>query len=109
MNYKDILTNKLKKYKKEDITISRHAEELALFRGISISEVKENIINPERLYFAIRQKARKDTEEKYNCYFGYSKTRCHRYVLIINRKRIVCTIIKINRRWQHLVEKHAKV
>jgi len=95
MNYKDFLVTKLKRYKKEGIIISRHAEEQAIFRGISIGEVKENIINPKRLY--------------YNCYFGYSKTRCHRYVLIINRHCIVCTIIKINRRWQHLVEKHAKV
>ena len=109
MNYKYILIAKLKNYKKEDIIISRHAEEQALFRGVSISEVKENIINPERLRFAIRQKARKENEEKYNCYFGYSKTRCHRYVLILNRQCIVCTIIKINRRWQHLVEKHAKI
>lgn len=109
MNYKEILITKLKKYKKTDIIISVHAEEQALFRGISIAEVKENIINPERLYFAIRQKARKENEEKYNCYFGYSKTRCHRYVLIINSRCIVCTIIKINRRWQHVVEKYAKV
>ena len=109
MNYKDLLVTKLKRYKKEGIIISLHAEEQALFRGISVSEVKENIINPKRLYFAIKQTARKDHEEKYNCYFGYSKTRCHRYVLIINRHCIVCTIIKINRRWQHLVEKHAKV
>jgi len=109
MNYKDILIKKLKKYKKDNIIISRHAEEQALFRGISIAEVKENIINPERLHFAVRQKARKENEEKYDCYFGYSKTRCHRYVLIINSKCLACTIIKINRRWQHLVEKHAKV
>lgn len=109
MNYKYILVSKLKRYDKEDIIISKHAEEQALFRGINLSEVKENIINPKRLYFAIKQTARTEYEEKYNCYFGYSKTRCHRYVLIINQNCIVCTIIKINRRWQHLVEKHAKV
>jgi hypothetical protein len=72
-------------------------------------EIKENIINPKRLYFARKQKVEKEGEEKYDCYFGYSKTQCHRYVLVINAKCIVCTAIKINRRWQHIVEKHAKV
>ena len=109
MNYKDTLIKKLKKYNKEDIVITDHAKEQAVFRSIDLDEVKENIINPKRLSFARKQKAEKKGEEKYDCYFGYSKTQCHRYVLVINNECIVCTVIKINRRWQHIAEKNAKV
>lgn len=80
----------------------------AVFRGIDIDEVRENIINPKRLQFAIEQKSGKKGEHKYDCYFGYSKTQCHRYILRVNRKCIVCTVIKINRRWQRIAEKNAK-
>ncbi|MCK4670246.1 MAG: hypothetical protein KAT43_03505 [Nanoarchaeota archaeon] len=109
MNYKDILKEKLPKYKKKDIIITYHAEKQAKFRCVDLDEVKENIINPKRLAFAEKQKAEREREEKYNCYFGYSKTQCHRYILVINAKCIVCTIIKINRRWQHTAEKNAKI
>ena len=109
MNYKDVLINKLKKYKKEDIIITSHAILQAQFRSIDLDEVKENIINPKRLDFAKKQKAEKSKEEKYDCYFGYSKTQCHRYILVINSKCIVCTVVKINRRWQHIVEKNVKI
>jgi len=109
MNYKDILVKKLKKYKKEDIIITSHAKDQAIFRSIDMDEVKENIINPKRLEFVRKQKAEKDGEEKYDCYFGYSRTQCQRYILVINGKCIVCTVIKINRRWQHIVEKNAKI
>lgn len=109
MNYKDVLKEKLKKYNKDMIVITDHAWEQAVFREISLDEVKENIINPERLLYAIRQKAIKAGEEKYDCYFGYSERLCHRYVLVVNRKCIVCTMIRINRRWQHTAEKNAKI
>ena len=108
MNYKELLLEKLPKYKKEDIIITNHAEEQAIFRSISLKEVKENIINPKRLAYAKKQEAEKVDEEKYDCYFGYSKTQCHRYILVINAKCVVCTVIKINRRWQHILEKHSK-
>lgn len=108
MNYKDILIQKLKKYEREDIIITHHAEKQALFRSIDLEEVKDNIINPKRLAFAEKQVSEKKNTEKYNCYFGYSKTQCQRYVLVINKKCIVCTVIKINRRWQHVFEKNAK-
>ena len=109
MNYRDILKEKLARYKKEDIIITNHAREQAIFRSVDIEEVKENIIKPIRLSYAGKQKSEKEGEEKYDCYFGYSKTQCHRYILVINGKCIVCTIIKINRRWQHIVEKNAKI
>ena len=109
MDYKDILKKRLKQYKKEDIIITNHAQEQAIFRSIGLDEVKNNITHPKRLIFAEKQKAEKEKEEKYDCYFAYSKTQCQRYVLVINKNCIVCTVIKINRRWQHIVEKNAKI
>ncbi|MBI4440388.1 hypothetical protein HY638_05435 [Candidatus Woesearchaeota archaeon] len=109
MNYAELLKEKLKEFGKDSVIITAHAQEQATFRQIDIGEIKENIINPRRLAFAGKQEPEKEGEEKYDCYFGYSKTQCHRYILVINEKCIVCTVIKINRRWQHIVERDAKV
>lgn len=109
MDYKYILIEKLKRYTKETIIITEHARQQAIFRSINIEEVKENIINPTRLIFARKQDAERPEEEKYDCYFNYSKTQCHRYIIAINEHCIICTVIKINRRWQHIVEKNAKI
>lgn len=100
-----LLKRKLSKYRKKDIIFTEHAKKQAIFRNLDFDEIRENIINPKRLYFAREQKADKKGEEKYDCYFGYSKTQCHRYILVINNRCIVCTVIKINRRWQHIIEK----
>lgn len=108
MDYKQELAKKLKKYNQDDIIITEHARKQAIFRNINIEEVKENIINLKRLVFYEEQEAEKENEFKYNCYFSYSKTQCHRYIIVTNGKCIVCTVIKINRRWQYMVEKNAK-
>ena len=99
------LKARFRKYKKEDIIILPHAKIQALVRDIDLKEVKENIIKPGKLVYAEKQESKKPNEEKYNCYFAYSKSLCHRYVLTINRKVIIVTIIKINRDWQRIVEK----
>ena len=109
MDSKEELIEKLKKYTKDDIVFTSHAFIRAKQRNIKLSEVIENITNPKRLVFARKQKANKPGEEKYDCYFVHSNTLCHRYVLIINKRIIVCTIIKINRRWQKRVEKHGRI
>ncbi len=94
----------LRKYEEEDIIITNHARKQALFRGINIEEIKENIINPKLLKFVKKQEALKPNEEKFDCYFGYSKTKCHRHILVLNKKCIFCTVIKINRRWQRIIK-----
>lgn len=108
MNYKDHVKNKLSTYNKKDIILTKHAQIQAITRGIEKKEIIDNIINPKRLYFAKKQPSNSKTEEKYDCYFSYSKTQCQRYILVLKKKCIVCTIIKINRRWQKQVEKYAK-
>ncbi len=95
---------KLKKYKKKDIIITDHAELRAMFRNIDLEEVKQNILNPEKLIFVKEQKAKKINEKKYECYFAYSDNYCHKYVLTLNSKIIIVTIININRNWQKIIE-----
>jgi len=102
------LRKKLQVYNKQDIIITDHASIQAEFRGISIEDVKENITNPKRLVFAEKQKTENPDDEKYDCYFAYNKTLCHRYISVLNRKVIIVTIIKINRDWQKIIESKKK-
>ena len=109
MNYKDYLVRILKKYKKEDISIDKHAELRARHRDLDLEEVYYNLLNPsKRLSFANKLEE-EDNLEKYKCYFGYSKTQCQIYIIKVNEKVIVKTIIKLNKRWQKKAEKHGKV
>lgn len=94
---------KLKGYNKQDIIITEHAKIRAFGRGINLEEVKDNIINPFRLVHFEEQKAKYKDEKKYACYFAYSRTYCHKYVLTLNRKVIIITIININRDWQKII------
>jgi hypothetical protein len=107
-NHKEELVEKLKKYAEDDIIFTEHAKKQARFRGISLEEVKKNILKLNRLAYAEKQEARRQGEEKYDCYFGYSKTQAHRYILVLGEKVIIPTVIKINRRWQKEAEKHVK-
>jgi hypothetical protein len=87
---------KLKRYNKGDIIVSSHAEIRALARGIDLDEVKFNILNPRRLFSVLMNQ----DKSRYECYFEYSKTHCHKYVLVLNSKVIIVTVISINRDWQ---------
>ena len=97
------LKQRLRSYKEKDIIITEHARLQAFVREVSLTEVKNNIINPEKLVYAQKQESQRYKEEKYDCYFAYSKHLYHRYILTINRKIIIVTIIKINRDWQKAI------
>lgn len=103
------LKEKLRNYSRNDVIFSKHAKLRATQRKINLNEIIENVISPDKLLFAFQQKARASGEEKYVCYFILSNTLCHKYALIINKRIIICTAMKINRRWQRRTEKHAKV
>ena len=94
---------RLKSYKKEDIIFTSHAEIQALMRQIDLEEVKENIINPKNLVY-VEEEPKNSKSEKYGCYFAYEEYHCHKYVLTLNRKVIIVTIININRNWQKIIE-----
>ena len=74
-------------------------------REVKLEEVRNNIINPDKLVFIEKQEAKNPWEKKYNCYFAYSKYLSHRYIIVLNRKIIIPTIIVINRDWQKEIEK----
>jgi len=97
------LKEKLKSYSKADIIITNHAELQAFVRDVDLEEVKENVTNPVRLVYVKKQNAQEKCEEKYDCYFAYSKHLYHRYALAMNGKIIIVTIIKINRDWQKAI------
>jgi hypothetical protein len=101
----DELKQKLVAYSEKDIVITTHAEVQAIFREIELQEVKQNILNPEKLVYVEEQKISKEGEKKFNCYFAYSKELTHRYVFTTNGKLIIVTIIKINRDWQKTIKK----
>ena len=107
MDAKKELLTKLKKLTAKDIIFTHHAEIQAYVRQIDLDEVRENLLNPRRLKYVSREPAKRG-ESKYDCYFGYSKTQAHRYIIVINAKAVVVTVIKINRRWQRRLEKHGK-
>ena len=108
MNYKDQVAEKLKLFKKEDISFTTHALVRMRQRQISEEEVVENLINPVRLQYAVKEEAQAAEEEKYACYFGYSPNLCHKYVIIITSSLLIVTVVKINRRWQIIAEKKIK-
>ena len=108
-NYRDYVIKRLKKFTKKDIVITKHALIRIKQRQINEEEIIENIINPKRLKYAVKEEARLKGEDKFDCYFGYTKTLCHRYVIIIkDDKVVVVTVVKINRRWQRIAEKKLK-
>jgi hypothetical protein len=80
------LKERFREHKKEDIIITKHAELQAFVRNINLEEVKNNIINPEKLIHTKQEESKKENEEKYDCYFVYSKYLYHRYILTINGK-----------------------
>ena len=65
----------------------------------------QNILHPDKLVYAEKQTLEKTNGEKYDCYFAYNKHLAHRYILTINGKLIIVTIIKINRDWQKILER----
>jgi len=108
MNYKDYVFNKLKQFNESDIIISEHALIRMYQRQINKNEVIKNLLNPKRLKYVIREEDCLSDGEKFDCYFEYSASLCHRYVIIIKENLIVITVVKINRRWQKLAEKKLK-
>jgi len=95
---------KLKSYTFRDIIIKKHAKEQAEIRQINVKDVIDNILHPDKLVFVERQEAKHIMEQKYNCYFAYSDNYYHRYIIVLNGKLLIVTIIGINRNWQRAVE-----
>jgi hypothetical protein len=110
MNDNEYIIKYLRKYKKEDILIDKHAELRAKQRDLDLEEVYYNLLNPsKRLSFTNKLEEESDGLEKFKCYFGYSKTQCQIYIIKFSDKLIIKTIIKLNKRWQKRAEKYGKI
>lgn len=99
----------LKKARKEDILFDDHARMQSAVRGIDREEVIRNLLNPSKMFFAREQPARGENERKFDCYFGISKRWAHRYVIVINGKLLIITVIRVRKKWQKRVDRHAKI
>ena len=86
----------MRRRSEKNIIFTDHARIRADFRNIDLEEIKENILNPKKLFFVKIDEERSN----YGCYFKYSKTHCHKYVLVLNSNVIIVTVININRSWQ---------
>ncbi len=91
----------LRKYKVKDIVFTKKGiEEQLTIRRLTKEEIIENLTNQKRLVFADKQErtfqGKKDT--RYNCYFLFSKSKAHRYVLSFNDKLKVLTAIPLGRK-----------
>lgn len=106
MDCLDYVFERLSSIKESDVVFSTHAQVRMKQRQIDAGDVIKNILNPIRLVYAARAESKNDDGEgKFDCYFAYSKNQCHKYVLLIKDCVLVVTVIKINRRWQRIVEK----
>jgi hypothetical protein len=94
---------KLKNYSKKNIILSEHAKIRALQRNIQISEIIEHITNPNKLYHFEEQLVENSTESKFNCFFQHSNKYIYRFVIILNGKCIIITVIRINKIMQKMV------
>ena len=108
-NARDEVAALLKNIKKEGILFDDHAKMQSVVRDIDREEVIRNPTNPSKMFFAREQPANGENERKFDCYFDISKRWAHRYVIVINAKLIIITVIKIRKKWQEKVDKNARV
>jgi hypothetical protein len=99
----------LKRFKEGEVFFDDHARMQSAIRGIDREEVVQNLLNPSKMFFAREQEARGENERKFDCYFGVSKRWAHRYVIVINGRLLVITVIKVRKKWQKKVDTHAKI
>ncbi|MDP6548093.1 MAG: hypothetical protein QF917_04015 [Candidatus Woesearchaeota archaeon] len=100
----------LKKYSENQIVFNEpHVTQRCLIRDISKEEVVQNLLKPDKLVYAGKQESKFPNEKKYDLYFVFSNTRAYRLPVILKEKSLyVITVIKINRRWQGMVDKYER-
>ncbi|MBS3057416.1 MAG: hypothetical protein J4415_02200 [Candidatus Diapherotrites archaeon] len=106
--YAKEVKEKLLQGKHYKIIFSAAAKLKSQYRKIPMQEVTNRLRNPENLIVAEPQAANSEGEEKYNCYFGFTRHLAHRYVIIFKHKEeeiLIASVIKIERQWQKEAEK----
>jgi len=100
-NSKAEVLNLLKNYKEERIVFPKTGiEEQLSNRSITKDQIIKNLIIPKNLVFAEKQerKFRGSIDIRYNCYFLFSKSKAHRYILSFGDKLKVITAIPLGRK-----------
>lgn len=100
-NCKEEMLKYLRMYEREDIIFTKkNIEEQLAIRRLAKEEIIGNLLNPKKLIFAEKQERefKGKKEDRYNCYFIFSKSRAHRYVLSFNDKLKVITAIPLGRK-----------
>lgn len=92
---------KAKEYSKDTITFtkSRIIDWLCKRNNSTVEEMKEELLNPKNLVFTERQEVefKKEKEERFRCYFVYSRNRGRCYVLRFNHQIKVITVFPLGR------------
>jgi len=103
-NVGEELKIKLKRYHKDDIVITRHALMQAVFRSIDLSEVKENILIQSVYHMQGSSKVKGNVI----VILGTARPNA-KGISSLLMETVSLSVIKINRRWQHIIEKNAKI
>ncbi len=93
----EYVKERLKKLDEKDIIFTKHAEERLVSRDIKKEEVIGNLSRPDKLIFAERQESEDPSEKKFDCYFRYTEDYHHRYVIALDKKCIIITIMDRHR------------
>lgn len=98
-NYAHQVRERLSRIDKEDIIITEYAKRRASWRYVNLQDVSNDLLGPTKLVWAEKQEIR--GEERFNCYFVYSKGMVFRYILIFENGKVkIINIIKVKQRWQ---------
>ena len=95
----------LREYKRNEIIFTKHSLIQMQHRQIKKEEVIKNILNPTNLTLVRERDAKK---KQYDCFFSKSNRRGCQYGIVINKKCLIVTVIKIGKRWQKRVDNYAK-
>jgi len=94
-----LVREKLKFIEKEQIIFPSYACRRAVFRQLSIEELYDTLLNPQKLIEVERQIV--EDEERFNCLFAAGKRRFLRIVLVFEeRETRIITVIKLRKQWQ---------
>ncbi len=100
-DWSDVVKEKVKKYSKEQIifTKSRIIDWLCKRNNSTIEDLKREVLDSTDLTFTERQEVEYEgeTEERFRCYYVYSKTRGRCYVLKLDYKIEIITVFPLGR------------
>ncbi len=98
------MKNKLRQYEEENLILSDHVILRCQQRGISIENLKEQILNPENLIGLIEQESRYLQEKKFKLVFDISKNKSFVIVITINKSINIVTALIRYRKWMKPME-----